>query len=140
MTSQVLPGKAKPRGRFPHIRRAGEFLYVSGVSSRRLDGSFAGATITQEGLVLLDIREQTASVIRNIQDILESEGATLKHLVEISTFLVSMRDFDGYNEVYGSHFDYDGPTRTTVAVNELPHPHILIEMKAVAYLPIIRKP
>lgn len=133
--SRVVPGKAAPRGKFPHIRRAGDFLYVSGLSSRRPDGSFEGATVAASGAVQLDIRAQTTAVIGNIGDVLSSEGATLANVVEISTFLVSMRDFDAYNDVYGSFFDYDGPTRTTVAVSELPHPFILIEMKAVAYLP-----
>lgn len=134
--SRVIPGQAPPRGRFPHIRRAGDFLYVSGLSSRRPDGSFEGAIVSASGAVQLDIREQTAAVIRNIADVLSSEGAALKNVVEISSFLVSMRDFEGYNEVYGTFFDYDGPTRTTVAVSELPHPFILIEMKAIAYLPL----
>jgi len=62
--------------------------------------------------------------------------ADLSDLVEISTFLVNMNDFGGYNEVYAEYFDYDGPTRTTVAVHQLPHPHLLIECKAVAYKPI----
>jgi 2-aminomuconate deaminase len=67
---------------------------------------------------------------------LESVGASLNDLVEISTFLVDMNDFGGYNEVYGEFFDYDGPTRTTVAVHQLPHPHLRIEIKAIAYKPL----
>ena len=63
-------------------------------------------------------------------------GASLSDLVEISSFLVNMNDFDGYNAVYGEYFGFDGPTRTTVAVHQLPHPHLLIEIKAVAYKPI----
>ena len=63
-------------------------------------------------------------------------GAGLTDLVEISSFLVNMNDFDGYNVVYGEFFSFDGPTRTTVAVHQLPHPHLLIEIKAVAYKPI----
>jgi 2-aminomuconate deaminase len=74
-------------------------------------------------------------VIENIRDILRSVGADLSNLVEISSFLVNMNDFLGYNEVYGEYFDETGPTRTTVAVHQLPHPHLLIEMKAVAYAP-----
>lgn len=83
----------------------------------------------------LDIREQTRAVIENIRDILQSEGADLSNLVEISSFLVNMNDFGGYNAVYGEYFDETGPTRTTVAVHQLPHPHLLIEMKAIAYAP-----
>jgi 2-aminomuconate deaminase len=133
--ARVVPGKARPRGRFPHIRRAGDFLFVSGTSSRRPDNSIAGASADELGAVTLDIREQTRVVIENIRDILKSMGADLSDLVEISSFLVNMNDFRGYNEVYGEYFDETGPTRTTVAVHQLPHPHLLIEMKAVAYAP-----
>ena len=90
------------------------------------------------GTTRLDIREQTRAVIENLRDILASAGAELRDIAEISTFLVNMNDFAGYNEVYGEFFDYDGPARTTVAVHQLPHPHLLIEMKAVAYKPVAR--
>ena len=135
MQSKVVEGKAKPRGKFPHIKRAGDFLFVSGTSSRRKDDSFAGAAADAMGTTRLDIREQTRAVIENIRDILASAGSGLKDIVEISTYLVNMNDFGGYNEVYGEYFDYDGPARTTVAVHQLPHPHLLIEMKAVAWKP-----
>lgn len=138
MTTQstVVSGKARPRGKFPHIKRAGDFLYVSGTSSRRPDNSFEGVKVDELGTTELDIRAQTRAVIENIRDILATEGATLKDLVEVSAFLVNMNDFGGYNQVYGEFFDYDGPTRTTVAVHQLPHPHLLIEIKAVAYKPL----
>ncbi|CAB3745354.1 2-aminomuconate deaminase [Paraburkholderia sediminicola] len=132
---RVVPGKAKPRGRFPHVTRAGDFLFVSGTSSRRPGNTIAGASADEFGTVQLDIREQTRVVIENIRDILQSEGADLSNLVEISSFLVNMNDFGGYNTVYGEYFDETGPTRTTVAVHQLPHPHLLIEMKAIAYAP-----
>ena len=134
-SGKVVEGKAKPRGRFPHIKRAGDFLYVSGTSSRRPDDSFVGVEIADNGMVTLDIRAQTRAVIENIRDILQSVGADLTDIVEVSSFLVDMQDFDGYNEVYAEFFDYDGPTRTTVAVHQLPHPHLLIEIKVVAYKP-----
>lgn len=135
----VLPDKAKPRGTFPHIRRAGDFLFVSGTSSRRPDNSIAGADADEMGTVALDIGIQTRAVIENIGDILAQEGAALSDLVEISAYLVNMNDFGGYNRAYSEFFDYDGPTRTTVAVHQLPHPHLLIEMKAVAFKPLIRE-
>lgn len=135
MTSTVVEGKAKPRGSFPHVKVVGDFIYVSGTSSRRPDDSFVGVEIGESGALVLDIREQTRAVIGNIRDILQSVGADLSDLVEISSFLVDMNDFDGYNEVYSEYFDYDGPTRTTVAVHQLPHPHLLIEIKAVAHKP-----
>ena len=134
-SAKVVKGKARPRGRFPHVKRAGDFLYVSGTSSRRPDDSIAGAHADRSAIVHLDIREQTRAVIENIRDILDSVGASLDDIVEVSTFLVNMKDFDGYNEVYAQFFDYDGPARTTVAVRELPHPHLLIEIKVVAYKP-----
>ena len=134
--ASVVAGKATPRGRFPHIKRAGDFLFVSGTSSRRPDNSFAGVQVDALGVTNLDIRAQTRAVIENIRDILRSEGADLSDLVETQVFLVSMNDFGGYNEVWAEFFDYDGPTRTTVAVPQLPHPHLLIEIKAVAYKPV----
>lgn len=135
MSGKVIAGKAAPRGRFPHIKRAGDFLFVSGTSSRRADDSFAGVEVSDSGNALLDIRAQTRAVIENISDILASVDAGLEDIVDVTSFLVSMEDFDGYNEVYAEFFDYDGPTRTTVAVHELPHPHLLIEIKVTAYKP-----
>jgi 2-aminomuconate deaminase len=132
---RVVEGKATPRGRFPHIVRAGDFLFVSGTSSRRPDNTFIGAFADGFGTSTVDIREQTRAVIENIRDILRTEGADLSNIVEITTFLVNMNDFGGYNEVYGEYFDETGPTRTTVAVHQLPHPLLTIEIKAIAYAP-----
>ncbi|MFZ0581594.1 MAG: RidA family protein [Candidatus Acidiferrales bacterium] len=134
--SKVVQGKAKPRGRFPHVKRAGDYLFISGTSSRRADNSIAGADVDSLGTTQLDIRAQTRALIENIRDILASMDAQLADLVEISTFLVNMDDFAGYNEVYAEYFDESGPARTTVAVHQLPHPHLLIEMKAIAYKPL----
>lgn len=131
----VLKNKARPRGKFPHVKRAGDFLYVSGTSSRRPDNSFAGVEVDPLGVTSLDIRAQTRAVIENLRDILASQGAGLGDLVEVGVFLVNMNDFGGFNETWAEYFDFDGPTRTTVAVHQLPHPHLLIEMKAVAWHP-----
>jgi 2-aminomuconate deaminase len=133
--SKVVEGKAAPRGKYPHVKRGGDFLFVSGTSARRADNTIAGAEVDPLGTARLDIREQTRAVIQNIRDILQSAGAQLQDVVELSTFLVNMNDFAGYNDVYGEFFGYDGPARTTVAVHQLPHPHLLIEMKAMAYKP-----
>ncbi|MEU4571083.1 RidA family protein [Nonomuraea sp. ATR24] len=130
-----MRGKATPLGRFPHVKRAGDFLYVSGTSSRRPDNTFVGVRVDKHGAPELDIREQTRAVIENIGDILKAAGGSLADLVQITTYLVNMNDFKGYNEVYAEFFDEEGPTRTTVAVHQLPHPHLLIEMQAVAYHP-----
>ena len=136
MESKVVPGKAQPRGNFPHIKRAGDYLFVSGTSSRRADNTIAGAEADALGATQLDIRAQTRAVIHNISDILSNVGAKLSDVVEISTYLVNMNDFAGYNEVYNEYFTENGPARTTVAVHQLPHPHLLIEIKAIAYKPI----
>ena len=134
--SKIVEGKASPRGKYPHVKRAGDFLFVSGTSARRSDNTIAGAEVDALGTTALDIRVQTRAVVENIRDILHSAGAQLQDVVEISTFLVNMNDFAGYNEVYSEFFGYDGPTRTTVAVHQLPHPHLLIEIKAMAYKPV----
>jgi 2-aminomuconate deaminase len=112
----------------------GNWIFVSGTSSRKKDNSFAGVEVDEFGTTNLDIKEQTTAVIENIRDILKSVGADLHHIVDVTTFLVNMNDFGGYNEVYGQYFDYSGPTRTTVAVHQLPHPHLLIEIKVTAFV------
>ena len=137
--SRLLAGKAKPRGKYPHGKRVGDFIFVSGTSSRRADNTFEGVEVDEMGTTNLDIKKQTAAVIENIESILESFGASLKDVVDITTFLVNMNDFGGYNEVYGTFFDHEGPTRTTVAVHQLPHPHLLIEIKAMAYKPSLKE-
>jgi 2-aminomuconate deaminase len=134
--SKVVEGKAAPRGKYPHVKRAGDFLFVSGTSARRADNTIAGADVDPLGTTRLDIRLQTRAVVENIRDILQSAGARLQDVVEVSTYLVNMNDFAGYNEVYGEFFGYDGPARTTVAVHQLPHPHLLIEIRATAYKPL----
>ncbi|MFJ6448506.1 RidA family protein [Streptomyces hydrogenans] len=131
----IVPGAAPPRGRFPHLRRAGDLVFVSGTSSRRPDGGFAGASADPMGVTDLDIRVQTRAVLDNIASLLEAVGGGLDDLVSVTAYLVNMNDFGGYNEVYAAYFDETGPTRTTVAVHQLPHPHLLIEISAVAHLP-----
>jgi 2-aminomuconate deaminase len=137
--SKVIAGKAMPRGKYPHVKRAGDFLMVSGTSSRRADNSIAGAELDESGTTHLDIRVQTRTVIENLRDILKAVGARLEDVVEVTSYLVNMNDFAGYNEVYGEFFGYEGPARTTVAVHQLPHPHLLIEIRAMAYQPENRK-
>jgi len=133
--AQVVAGKATPRGNYPHVKVAGDFVYVSGTSSRRPDNTIAGAETDAMGTARLDIRAQTRAVIENIRDILRAAGADLPDLVQLTSYLVNMNDFAGYNDVYAEYFGHTGPTRTTVAVHQLPHPHLLIEIQAVAYRP-----
>lgn len=135
LESKVIEGKAKPRGKYPHVKRAGDFLFVSGTSARRADNTIAGAKVDEFGTTNLDIRTQTEAVLENVRDILETVGAQLDDVVEVTTYLVNMNDFAGYNEVYGKYFGSGGPARTTVAVHQLPHPHLLIEIRAMAYKP-----
>ncbi|MFD4261586.1 RidA family protein [Streptomyces sp. NPDC058534] len=136
----IVPGAAPPRGRFPHLRRAGDLVFVSGTSSRRPDGSFAGASADAMGVTDLDIRAQTRAVLDNIASLLAAAGGSLDDLVSVTAYLISMNDFGGYNEVYAEYFDETGPSRTTVAVHQLPHPHLLIEISAVAHLPQTEEP
>jgi len=133
--SKVLAEKAKPRGKYPHLKRAGDFLFVSGTSARRPDNTIAGAEVDEFGTTHFDIRAQTKAVFENVRDILNSVDAQLEDVVEVTTYLVNMNDFAGYNDVYGEFFSYEGPARTTVAVHQLPHPHLLIEIRAMAYKP-----
>jgi 2-aminomuconate deaminase len=124
-----------PRGRFPLAKRVGDIVYVSGTSARRADNRIAGASVDDLGTTDLDIRVQTRAVLDNIAGILRTHGAGLADLVQVTTYLVNMNDFGGYNEVWSEYFDESGPTRTTVAVHQLPHPHLLLEIQAVAQLP-----
>ncbi len=133
--AKVVKHLATPRGRFPHVKTVGDFIFISGTSARRPDNSIAGVSTTADGTVTLDIREQTRGVIETIRDILQSVGGDLGDLVSVTSYLVNMNDFAGYNEVYGEFFDFDGPARTSVAVHQLPHPHLLIEMQATAHKP-----
>ena len=131
--SKVLGHMAPPRGRFPHLKRAGDFIFVSGTSARRPDDSIVGVRTAADGTTVLDIREQTRAVIENLRAILESVECGLGDLVSITTYLVNMHDFAGYNEVYAEYFSFEGPSRTTVAVHQLPHPDLLIEMQVTAH-------
>ena len=135
MKSRLVEGKATPRGAYPHVKRVGDFIFISGTSSRLADNTFAGVhQVDEMGTVRLDIREQTKAVIENIRDFLATEGATLEDVVDVTSFLVNMNDFAGYNEIYAQYFNKEtGPTRTTVAVHQLPHPNLVVEIKVMAY-------
>lgn len=124
-----------PRGAYPHTKCVGDFIFVSGISSRRADNSIAGAEqIDSMGTKKLDVAVQTREVLQNIDKNLAKEGASLADVVDVTSFLVNMNDFADYNKAYAEFFDTDtGPTRTTVAVHQLPHPDLVIEIKVVAY-------
>ncbi|OYO21235.1 2-aminomuconate deaminase [Enemella dayhoffiae] len=135
----TVKGKATPRGRFPHVKVVGDLIFVSGTSSRRPDNTIEGASVDEFGTTTLDIRAQTRAVIHNIADVLAAAGAQLSDLVQATAYLVNMNDFAGYNQVWAELFDESGPTRTTVAVHQLPHPHLLIEIQAIAHRPRSRE-
>lgn len=124
-----------PRGAYPHTKRVGDFIFVSGTSSRRADNSIAGVEIIDAmGTKKLDAKVQTREVLQNIDKNLAKEGASLADVVDVTSFLVNMNDFADYNKAYAEFFNpKNGPTRTTVAVHQLPHPDLVVEIKVVAY-------
>ncbi len=132
-----MSDKVTPRGAYPHTKRVGDFIFVSGTSSRRADNTIAGVDIIDEmGTKRLNIEVQTREVIKNIEKNLVREGASLKDVVDVTVFLVNMNDFAGYNKAYAEFFSPEtGPTRTTVAVHQLPHPDLVVEIKVMAYKP-----
>lgn len=130
-----MDNKVTPRGAYPHTKRVGDFIFVSGTSSRRPDNTIAGVDIIDKmGTKYLDIEVQTREVLMNIEKTLSHEGAAINDVVDVTSFLVNMNDFAGYNKAYAEFFDTEtGPTRTTVAVHQLPHPDLVVEIKVVAF-------
>ena len=89
------------------------------------------------GTKYLNIEVQTREVLTNIDRNLRAAGSSIKDVVDVTTFLVNMNDFAGYNKAYAEFFDKNtGPTRTTVAVHQLPHPDLVVEIKVMAYKPL----
>jgi 2-aminomuconate deaminase len=133
--SYTVPELAQPLAHYPHARRVGDLIFVSGVSCRTADNSHKGVTIHDDGTVEKDIGEQAEAVLDNIERILEEAGASIDDVVDVTVFLVDMADYGGFNEVYNRYFEADtGPTRTAVGVRELPHPNLLVELKVVAHV------
>jgi len=131
MTDDVV----QPRGAYPHVRISGGFAFVSGTSSRRADNTIAGAEVDELGTTSLDIVEQTTAVLETIERNLAAVGLDRTDLIDASSFLVNMNDFGGYNRAWAAFFEgVEPPARTTVAVHQLPHPHLLVEIKAMAAL------
>ena len=133
--SLVFPQQARPRGAFPHLKRVGDFVFFSGTSARRPDDTFEGVRIEADGTPVFDIRRQTHVVFENLRNMLVGIGAGLEHLVDIQAYLTDMRDYEDFNDAYAEFFGFSGPTRTTVGVTELPHPHQRLMVRAVAYAP-----
>ena len=127
--------KVTPRGAYPHVKIVGDFIFVSGTSSRRSDNTIVGVVLIDEmNTKKLDAEIQTREVLKNIDKTLQTVGASINDVVDVTSFLVNMNDFAGYNKAYGEFFEKEtGPTRTTVAVHQLPHPDLVVEIKVTAY-------
>ena len=121
-----------PLGKYPRFRRAGDLIYVSGVSARLPDGSIDGVS-QENGVVRRDVRRQTQRVLQNVAEILASAGASLADCIDITVFLTDQQDFAAYNTAYGEYIESNGPARTTVIERGLPHPDMVVEVKAVAW-------
>lgn len=124
----------EPVGAYPHARRVGDLLFLSGVGPRRPGTKdIPGVHMDVGGRILsYDIETQTESVIHNIRVILEASGSSLEKVVDVQVFLTDMkRDFKKFNEVYARHFAAIGATRTTIEVGALPTP-IAVEFKVIA--------
>ncbi len=126
-----------PVGAYPHARRIGNLLFLSGIGPRSPDGGpIPGVELADDGSVRsYDIEAQCRSVFANVEAVLKSAGATFADLVDVTVFLTDIpRDFATYNRVYAEFFDAaTGPCRTTVEITRLPTP-IAIELKCIACL------
>ena len=126
----------EPVGLYPHAKRVGEFLFLSGVGPReRGQKNIPGVELNSDGSVKnYDIEKQCLSVFKNVKLILEQAGAQWSDLVDVTVYLTNMKnDFKIYNRLWAEHFKNSPPCRTTVEINALPTP-IAIELKCVAYL------
>ncbi len=137
MSEAIRTGRApKPVGAYPHARRVGNLLFLSGVGPRDArDDSIPGNVYGADGkLVAYDIEAQCRAVFANVRAILEASGARWEDLVDVTVYLTDMaRDFAAYNRLYAEHFTTAQPCRTTLGITALPTP-IAIELKCVAAL------
>jgi 2-aminomuconate deaminase len=135
MSEAASGATVAPLGRYAAWCRAGDFIYVSGMSARQADGSVAGATQLANGSVVCDAALQTRIVIGKIEAALAEAGAALSDCVAVTSYLTDMIHFTAYNAVYAEFFD-GRASRTTVGVQQLPHPHMAVELSATAYKPL----
>lgn len=130
---------AEPVGAFPHAKRVGDFLFLSGIGPRvRGSKEIPGVTLTPDGKIdNYDIAKQCRAVFENVRLVLEDAGASWNNIVDVTAFLTNIKkDFPTYNKLYAQFFAGEGkpnPTRTTVEVTALPTP-IAIELKVIAAL------
>jgi 2-aminomuconate deaminase len=123
----------EPVGPYPHARRAGNLLFLSGIGPRvRGSDEIPGVTRDAQGkVVAYDIADQCRAAFQNVRVVLEDAGSSWDRIVDVTVFLTSMDDFPIYNRIYAEHFPDNRPTRTTVEVNRLPT-DIAIELKVIA--------
>lgn len=135
--SEVQSNKApEPVGLYPHAKKVGDLLFLSGVGPRKKGTKeIPGVTLNEKGEITdYDIAAQCRSVFENVRYVLEDAGAGWENLVDVTVFLTNMKqDFKIYNEIYAEYFKDVRPTRTTVEITSLPTP-IAIELKCIAYL------
>ena len=140
MSSTIRTDTApRPVGAYPHARRVGDLLFLSGIGPRQPDGdAIPGNEYDADGRLLrYDIQAQTRSVFANVRAVLAAAGARWEHLVDVTVYLTDMgRDFKAYNAIWAEHFPdpATAPCRTTLGITALPTP-IAIELKCVAALP-----
>lgn len=124
----------EPVGLYPHARRVGNLLFLSGVGPRKRGSKeIPGVTLDEKGNIeKYDIEAQCHSVFENVRLVLEASGSSWDKLVDVTVFLTNMKDdFKKYNEIYAQYFKDNQPCRTTVEINALPTP-IAIELKCIA--------
>jgi 2-aminomuconate deaminase len=128
------PRAPEPVGFYPHARRTGNLLFLSGIGPRKRGSKeIPGVTLNADGTVAsYDIEVQCRAVFENVRFVLEDAGARWEDLVDVTVFLTDMkRDFASFNRLYGEYFHGNRPCRTTVEVGALPTP-IAIELKCIA--------
>jgi 2-aminomuconate deaminase len=134
MSERISTDKApKPVGLYPHARRVGNLLFLSGIGPRTVNDDIPGLKLDKNGNFLeFDFEAQCRNVFDNVRIVLEESGSSWDKLVDVTVFLVHMkRDFATYNRIYAEYFKDNQPCRTTVEINSLPTP-IAIELKCVA--------
>ncbi len=127
---------AEPVGHYPHARKVGNLLFLSGVGPREPgQKKIPGVELDEHGAITAyDIEAQCHSVFRNVRVILEEAGASWSSLVDVTVYLTNMKDdFPTYNRIWAEYFANDPPCRTTIEINCLPTP-IAIELKCIATL------
>lgn len=133
----IIAKKApKPVGLYPHARRVGNLLFLSGIGPREpKTNRIAGLKLDKKGnIISYDFEAQCHSVFKNIKNILEESGSDWNKIVDVSVFLINMKkDFSTFNKIYTEYFKTNQPTRTTVEVLSLPTP-IAIELKCIAVI------